>query len=74
MGKGRKQTAAAARQGDVTTPRLRSRTERRGGGYSSPFRLPPITEVNPVHRQFFRPHTLLDLARDPPPSRALIDP
>ena len=27
----------------------------------------PIAEVNPAHRQFFHPHTLLDLPRDPPP-------
>lgn len=26
----------------------------------------PVTEVNPTHRQFLHPHTLKDLARDPP--------
>lgn len=27
----------------------------------------PVAEVNPAHRQFFHPHALLDLPRDPPP-------
>ena len=28
--------------------------------------VPPVTERNPLHRQFLYPHTLKDLARDPP--------
>lgn len=26
----------------------------------------PVAEVNPAHRQFFHPHAMLDLPRDPP--------
>lgn len=31
---------------------------------------PPITEINPTHRQFLHPHTVLDLGRAPPATPA----
>jgi hypothetical protein len=45
-----------------------------GSGDVSRFRSPPVTEVNPTHRQFLHPHTLLDLGRDPPDRSAGLRP
>ena len=51
---------------DSFAPVTRTKPESQGSGQVSASLFAGTTEINPTHRQFLHPHTLLDLARDPP--------
>jgi hypothetical protein len=47
-------------------PVTRTKPESQGDGLVTASPSACTSEINPTHRQFLHPHTLLDLARDPP--------